>query len=520
MRLLPRLVIALIVCLIAFALPSVPAQAVCGGPIIELVPGSGVPGTQLIVQGQHFDAHKYIDIYYGGTIVSEGETTGPDGDFSVAFIIPESCKGDHQVLVYVGTDAIGTIEKETYFYATPGLMVSPNKGPAGTTVSVTGHGFFDDEDDIELMYYTDGGYERVGKDIVADADGYWETTFQVPASSRGEHKIDAEGRFSQTYDVKDAHFTVTAGIDIDKPSGRVGDSITVTGSRFGAYEQDIRILFDGKPALTGIRADSQGNWEETFDLPEMPTGTYTVTAEGEETAEQDVLGLSFEIKPDIVLSPTEGNVGTAVTVTGYGFMAGKDVSIMYDGSEQTTAPTDGQGNFEASFAVPPSKHGEHQVTIGYSATSAANATFTVESDAPDAPQLISPSDGSRVGLKGTVTPTFEWSEVSDASGVSYNFQIATSPDITAAGEFVDPMVSAGGLSATSYTVTEALPQGTYYWIVQAVDGAQNQGAWTPPRVMRVGLLPLWAFIAIIVAVVVLIIALGRALVRRRRYLDW
>jgi hypothetical protein len=518
MRLLPRLVIALVVCAVAFALPSLPAQAQCDGPFIQLVPGSGVPGTQLIVQGRQFSAGKYIDIYYDGALVSEGETTSASGDFAISFTIPESCKGDHPILVDAGT-SVGTVERETAFYATPGLTVSPEKGPEGTTVTVTGHGFIKGEDGIELMYYTGGGYERVGRDIKADAKGYWETTLQIPTSDRGEHKIDAQGSLSRTYDVEDATFQVTAGISMDKSSGGVGESITMTGTRFEAYEKGIQILFDGQPVVTGIKADGQGDWEETFDLPGMTTGNYTVTAEGEYTPEQDVIGLSFEIKPDILLSPTAGHVGTDVTITGYGFAADKNVSVMYDGNQETTASTDDQGSFEASFLVPESQHGEHQVTIGYSADTAASAIFTLESVPPDTPQLISPSEGSRVGFRGRITPTFEWSVVSDESGVYYSLQIATSANVTDTGEFMQPMISVSGLVGTNYTVTEALPHATYYWIVQAVDGAENAGGWTAPRSLRVGVIPLWAFIVIIVAVAVPVIAVIRSLVRRRRYYD-
>jgi hypothetical protein len=519
MRLLSQLFIVLVVCVVAVALPSAPAQAVCGGPLIRLMPGSGVPGTQLIVQGQNFDAGKYVDIYYEGTLMSEGEKTGADGDFAISFTIPESCKGDHEIIVHVGSNVVGTIEKETSFYATPGLTVSPQKGPEGTTVTVTGHGFIKNEDGIEVMYYA-GGYLRVGREIEADDRGYWQTTFQIPTSDRGDHKIDAEGSYSRTYDVKDATFQVTADISIDKPSGAVGESITVTGARFEPYEKDIQILFDGQAVVTGIKADGQGDWQETFDVPGMSAGNHTVTARGEYTPEQDVTGLSFEIGSDIVLSPTAGHVGTNLTVTGYGFTTDKTVSIMYDGSQQTTAVTNDQGSFEGSFLVPPSQHGEHQITIGYSSDTTASAVFVLESDPPGIPQLISPSNGSRVGVRGRITPTFEWSEVSDESGVSYNLQIATSADLTATGEFVQPMISVKGLTGTSYTVTEALPHDTYYWIVQAVDGAENESSWTAARSLRVGLMKLWVFIVIIVAVVALVIALMRVLGKRRRYIDW
>ncbi|MCJ7656147.1 MAG: hypothetical protein MUO97_12780, partial [Dehalococcoidia bacterium] len=207
------------------------------------------------------------------------------------------------------------------------------------------------------------------------------------------------------------------------------------------------------------------------------------------------------------------------TVTGRGFAANKDVDIMYDGNQEKTVMTDAQGSFDASFVVPESPHGERQVTARDAAGNNAIAIFTLESDAPDTPNLISPSDRSWMGLVGRVTPTFEWSAVSDDSGVHYRLQIATSDNVTATGEFVNPIVSKEGLVKTSYTLeeTEALPYGTYYWIAQAVDGSENESGWTTARSFRAGLLPLWGFIVLIVAIVELLVALIRTLVIRRRY---
>ena len=104
--------------------------------------------------------------------------------------------------------------------------------------------------------------------------------------------------------------------------------------------------------------------------------------------------------------------------------------------------------------------------------------------------------------------------MSDESGIAhYNLQIATSADFHPSSL----IVSATGLNATSYALqeTQALPLGTYYWIVQAVDGAENESEWSANHSFRVGLLPLWGFIAAIVGAVVLFVLLIRALVRRR-----
>ena len=219
------------------------------------------------------------------------------------------------------------------------------------------------------------------------------------------------------------------------------------------------------------------------------------------------------------MSPDEGHVGMNLTVTGHGFSANEDVNIMYDGNQKATAMTNDQGSFsDVSFLVPGGIHGAHQVTAGYAADNAASAIFTMESGPPDTPDLISPPNEGRVGLTGRVTPTFEWSGVSDDSGVYYHLQIATSENVTDNGEFADDAIfSIEGLVETSYTLkeTEALPPGTYYWIVQAVDGAENESVWSTAYSLRVGLLPRGGLIAAIVVGVVLFIALIRALVVRR-----
>ena len=510
MKLLPRLVTVLVVCFIAMALPAVPAQAQCGGPFIKLSPSSGAPGTEVAVYGHDFHDNTLVDVYYDGTIVATGRTD-IRGDFTILFTVPEGYKEAYMVHAVVLDDTA-----DAHFTVKPELTVSPEKGPAGTNVTVEGQGFAKNEEGIELMYYLNGSYKTIKRNIVANARGSWETSLQIPSSTRGEHKLDAEGSVSRLYEVEDATFKVTPELSIAKSSGFVGESITMTGSKFAAYEKSIQILFGGQAVVTDIKADDKGYWEASFEVPEVSAGTYSVTADGERTKKEDINELSFEIEPDIVLSPDEGHVGMNLTVTGRGFAANEDVVITYDGSQVTTATTNDKGSLDVSFLVPKSKYGERLVTAGYSAENAATAIFIMESDPPPIPTLTSPPDGSRVGLIGKVRPKFEWSEVSDDSRVRYSLQIATSDEVTANGEFIDPIVSKD-LLETSYTLETTLSYGTYYWIVQAVDGAENESGWTAAHSFRVGLLPLGGFIAIVVAIVVLLVALIRFLVRRRIY---
>jgi len=510
MRLLSRLGIILVVCLMATLLLAVPAQAQ-DEPFITLSPLSGMPGEEVTIRGYDFDDDEDVEIYYypnGSRIEVATDETDSGGDFKVTFTVPESCKGEHRVRAEVRYD-----EADDFFTVEPGLAVDPEEGAVGTTITVKGRGFEEDEEDIEVRYYLNGDYEIVAEDITADDDGSWEESFKIPPSSSGSHKLDARGDDSSFAEVEDATFEVRPGISIDKASGSAGATITAKGSGFQENERDIRILFDSTVVAEDIEADEEGDWEETFTLPEMPKGEYDVTAEGEDTDKDDIKSASFEVKAGLVLSPTTGHVGTTLTVSGSGFAASKDVVIRYDETQKATASADSQGSFSnVSFAAPESIHGEHNVTAEDALGTEVSVTFTMESQPPPKPAPISPYDGSRVGLVGSVTPTFEWSDVTDDSGVTYSLQVATTQNCT------DPMVSLTGLTEASYTLpdTEALGQGTYYWRVKAVDGAQNDSGWTAARSFKAGLLPMWGFIAAIAAIVVIIGILVYNLVIKRR----
>jgi len=507
MRLMSRLVIALAICLVAIALPAAPVQA--QGAYILLSPDDGVPGEEITVYGYNFTPDRWVDIYYdtnGNGILSEtewviDERADDNGYFHVDFDVPESYTGDHEVFA---EDTYG-VDASHDFDVEPGLTVDPEEGPVGTTVTVEGHGFAEDEEDIELLYYLDGTAEVVAEDIEANEHGYWEASFQVPSSSRRDHYINAQGDDTELKDVEDVSFEVMPEISLETSSGTVGESIPITGSGFDSEDSYIKVLFEGEEAEIEpeiVRADENGYWEASFEVPDMPAGTYSVTAEGQSTREEDVNELTFTIEPGLVLSPDEGHVGMNLTVTGGGFATNKNVVIKYDGSEVETARTNAEGSFDVSFLVPESRHGAHNVTAEVGGKTEATATFTMEADPPNTPELISPPEDDMVGFIGKVRPTFEWSAVSDDSGVRYSLQIATSKNFTANGEFADLTVSVTGLVGTNYTLgkTEALPYGTYYWIVQAVDGAENESGWTAARSFRAGLLPLWAFIVIIVAI--------------------
>jgi len=486
---------------------------------ISVSPTSGHVGDEVTVRGYNFDSDEEVEVYFyrgggaSGRVKVATDETDNDGDFKVEFTVPETFTGEHKIRAETDYE-----DADEYFTVEPYLEIDPDEGPVGTTVDVNGTGFDEDEEEIELRYYLDGSdYDVVEDGLQADEWGSWEISFKIPMSSSGDHKLRARGETTDLGDLDDIYFEVRPGIAIDLTQGHVGDSITINGSGFDEGENEIEVSFDNQVVVQDIKADSNGAWEETIQVPEMPGGSYDVTAEGDRTDKSDIKDLSFRVEPNLLLVPSTGHVGSELTLTGTGFAATKELILLYDDSQVETTATNDKGSFSnLKFSVPKSVHGAHTLTAEDSTGNAVSAPFTMESQPPPMPALESPGNGGRVGLAGKAAPTFQWSAVTDDSGVSYSLQVSDTED------FAVLEISVTNLNEPGYVVPkeQALAYGTYYWRVKAVDGAQNDSGWTAAYSFHSGLLPLWGFIAIIALLVVLAgILIYFVVVRRREFYD-
>jgi len=99
-------------------------------------------------------------------------------------------------------------------------------------------------------------------------------------------------------------------------------------------------------------------------------------------------------------------------------------------------------------------------------------TFTIDTVPPGVPDLRAPGNGETVRES---TPTFDWLDVSDPSGVTYALEVAID------AEFNSLRIAKYDLTTSSYkpTAAEALADGTYYWRVRAIDNANNAGDFSP-----------------------------------------
>ena len=457
--------------------------------VLTISTNTGKVDDTVIVTGTNFTPNSNQTILFDNQIV--GNVTADSlGNFSQQITVPAAVCGAH--LIKVGST------QQTYT-VTPKMSLDKNQGIAGTTVTVTGKGFVGGAAIMAMFDNT----SVVMTPAVTDATGGFVATFTVPTAATGSHVVTITAGNSVT-----ANFTIVdASMSLDINSGKVGETITVTGTNFAAGG-NITLTIDGAaiPGVPTITTNATGGFTAQFTIPSIAGGLHTVAVSDGTTSKtaQITVGASATI------TPISGNVGTSVTVNGSGFSAGGQLTIKYNGTIAATGVLPVNGSFtNATFPIPASTGGVHTVEVS-DGINTINLTFTMESTAPAAPTLSLPLQASEE--KGLIT--FDWSDVTDPSQpVTYKLQVATDSG------FGSIVIEISGLTASTYTMTEGqeLPKladnGQYYWRVIATDGASNSSTSSVNTFTIAGGLPgwlMWVWIGIgVVVVFVFAIWLGR-----------
>jgi hypothetical protein len=463
-------------------------------PSIGISSDSGVVGDSVTIGGKGFAvAESSIIVTYDGTNMKTGIVAGNTGSWETTFSLPASAKGSHTVDASGKTTKASDVPDVTVTIS-PKISMTPVSGNVGTSVNINGTGFGKDEGSIQVIYDTTNA--KTG--LSADSKGSWNVVFVIPNSTKGGHTIDASGASTKADDVPDLTFIVSSAVTVKPASGYVGDAITVAGCGFGGNESGVTITFDGNIIKSDIVANSEGCWNSSMTVPATTAGNHIVDAYGASTTASEVADTKLVVLSKMTLEPAEGHVGSNIAINGTGFNADKKLTLKYDSTDLVTEfTTDDKGNFQASLVAPKSLGGKHNVTATDEGGTSASAVFTMETTPPPVPQIVSPKEGGRVGLFDHIMPTFEWATVADPSGVSYSLQISSQLD------FATTLLSKENLVESKYTLTddEALDRGKYYWRVKAIDGAGNDSGWAQSIQFKAGLMPLWAFIIIVVVAV-------------------
>jgi len=505
-KFLRMLALAVVLSLLAIPVSAIPALA---GESLTLDPEEGDIGDRIDVEGRNFSEDESVYLYFSNeeadvddddvddlesyeylktkTTGAEGESDA--GDFDTWFRVPEELTdGDKTVDVQGGTYYVyatetseGKILAMEEFTVLAGSIkeIDPDSGIVGTEVEISGE-YFGAKDDITI-YFDDEEMDIEDGDDETDSDGdFKDALIIIPESTAGEHTITVEDESGHS---AEGTFTVESEMSIASTSGEAGDKITVSGTGFKG-DKEITVSVGGVEVITEpatIETDEYGSFSGRFVVPDRDPDTYEVEVSdgtNEETANFTILvSLSMNI------SPTSGNVGTKITVTGTGFVANGTATIKYDDTNVATAPISSDKTLSASFDAPASSGGAHNIVVS-DGTNTLTAIFTMESTAPSIPPPLKPE----MGVKAESPVYFDWEDVEDPSGVTYTLQVATDKEFTSSSIILEKK----GLTKSEYTVTEVeklkstKKEAPYYWRVKAVDGASNESEWTSPGSFYVG----------------------------------
>jgi hypothetical protein len=477
-------------------------------PSITISPNSGSIDTPVAVVGKGFSALE-SDIYvtYDSIVVAPSSNADQNGSWFAQFFTPASAGGLHYISAIGESTSIYNIERQA-FTVSPRISINPVSGCVGTSVTVKGTGFVALESGIGITF--DSRTVRSG--IISQSDGTWTSTFNVPDSSNGPKIVEASGISTSSFNIPDSIFTVMASVFIDPDNGNIGDTINITGKGFEDDEDGIVITYDGQVLLKDIAANSEGDWTASVKIPASTSGIHDFGAYGSMTTTLNCAGTAVIIRPKITIDPDGGNVGDVISINGSGFNGQRPLTITFgDESVLFGAQTDSNGSFTSSLTIPEGRSGPIEIVVSDS-TGQASGIFEVETIPPPVPQLLSPVNAGRVGFIGSSRVNFDWTDVSDPSGVYYTLEIALEPD------FLSPLFIFSDLDSSQYSLSdsEALPHGKYYWRIRAIDGASNASTWTEPFLVKVSVLTVEMFILIVAVVVILIVLVLLLIIKLRR----
>jgi hypothetical protein len=449
---------------------------VAQGPTLDpLSTTTGTAGTDVTVSGYSFPASTALVYTFDTTTIvpKSGHTTSTGGGSFLAVItIPATATpGAHTITVTAGA---GTASASFTVSAPAALNpLSPVTGPAGTDVIITGANW--PANGALIFQFNSVTLVPKAGSLQAGSDGSFTTIVTVPAATTAGAYL----------------FTVTSGTTSKTTSFTVTGTVTTTPPA------------TTPPATTPPATTPPATTPPATTPVSTTTPTYIpISAAGAGT-------LDFLAQPDAT---------GAVSLFGTGYTPNGPVVFKYDGVKVTTTTATAKGIVSAQITLPASSHGDHQI----SASDGINTgvlNYAVESIPPAVPSPLVP--GMNAKVKSPIK--FDWGDVTDPSlPVTYNLQISTDTNFATAAIVINKTK----LTKSEYTLTELeaaqlnSSTATYYWREQAVDGAQNESAWTGAGAFTVSQ-PLkfagWPMYAVMAGLFVVGFLIGLVLGRRTAF---
>jgi len=331
----------------------------------------------------------------------------------------------------------------------PAMIIVPSSGSVGTVICVWMTGFLG-EGQVAISFKDKSNIVQT-----ANPDDWGDCTasFIVGTYPAGSYRVWAKYGTSELC----TYFTLKPAIELNKPSGDVGDNVVINGTGFAA-EKPVTAYFDGVSIATG-ETDKNGTFVNiVFSIPESGKGSHTVKVED---SQGNCATDGIIIRQKISIAPTTGTVGSEASIGGTGFEAYGNIVIYFDREDVTGTCVDGNGSFSTTFHVPIRNNGSYKIKVS-DGTNIYYEDFTVTAGIMLTPTIGNIGDyltvhgtGFRVGLP--VTITYDGDEVDSAIvNVEGAFSVTFSIPVSCAGGHTVTATDGANIIEATFAV-EATP---------------------------------------------------------------
>jgi large repetitive protein len=304
---------------LAIALPGAGTALALAPTITSFTPASGPIGAPVVINGDNFTGPDpdVTAVKFNGV----SATFTIDNPHQITATVPAGATDGPIALTNVDGTATSAASFDVTASPVPTITsFNPTSGPVGTSVQVTGTGFFG----ASAVQFNNTNATTF------TIDSNTQITAAVPAgATTGPIKVTTPGGTATSA----TNFTVTAGgfaiTSFNPTSGVIGTSVVITGVGFTGAN---RVRFNGTSATFTVNSDTQ----ITAIVPAgATTGPISVTKPGGNTATSST---NFTVTPSPVptiasFNPTSGTIGTSVTITGTGFTGAS--AVRFNGTSAT-----------------------------------------------------------------------------------------------------------------------------------------------------------------------------------------
>ena len=306
----------------------------------------GAPGDTIQITGSGFRANTSAELRFDGATV-RSVPVDSNGRANTSFQVPETP---------AGPTTVSLEGRSVSFTVTPALTLETGSAVPGGFVMVTGTGYGRNERNIVITVA--GATAASG--ISADGRGSWTHSIEVPSLAAGTHQVSAYGALTTRSIAPSAPLVLGSMLLLNRSSGPPGTELRISGSGFGPRE-NVRVAMGGSLATGSVRADNQGAWTITLNVPASAGGPLPVSATG---ARGRRVESEFTVTAEVSLSQSSGSPGSSIAVQGSGFPANAGgISLRIADVQVTSVSADAQGSFDRTFTVPQAPSDAYTITV-------------------------------------------------------------------------------------------------------------------------------------------------------------